>query len=305
MRSLLYLWPEMFFHQPGLGHMSAIAKSLSLEASLSNRVGLLPPLLSNPDHNPGAKRRLSWDHYFKFDDLPIIDSGLDSRNDIKTLLCSNKSTILCGEPALGSSLIGSKDTVIARWFPRPSIYGQWLSLNAADPLLSTHDFDGRFSSVVKQAAAHVLSEIGFPAGVLLIRRGDMASAKTDLLVVLQYLESKGVGKSDIIYLMTNETDQGYIRALKDAYPGLIWERDVDCAGPSKQLKSDNYLLFRVGKYIQSRHDRLGLGVLRYPDPERWALQRRPFKDRLLEKLAYRSSAVSLEWLLKAVPRVVQ
>jgi hypothetical protein len=294
----------MFYHQPGLGHMSAIAKSLSLEASLSNRVGLLPPLLSNPDHNPGAKRRLSWDHYFKFDDLPIIDSGFSSRNDIRSLLCSNQSTILYGEPALGS-LKGSQDTVIARWFPRPSIYGQWLSLNAADPLLKSHDFGGRFSTIVQKTAAHVLSEIGLPAGVMHIRRGDMACAKTEPLVVLQYLESKGVGRSDIIYLMTNETDQSYIRALKDAFHGLVWERDLDYVRTSKQLKSDNYLLFRVGKYIQSRYDRLGLGVLRYPDPESWALRRMPFQKRLWGKIAFHSSAVNLEWLSKEVRCVFQ
>ena len=298
MKALIYLWPEMFYHQPGLGHMSAIAKTLSLESSLSGRIGLLPPLLSSSEHNPGSKRRLSWERYFAFDDLPIIDPGFSARNEIQSLLATNMNTLLYGNHSF-EELLNSTRSVVARWFPRPSIYGQWLPSEQSELHLKTHNLGQRFPISVQEIASQIISEIGSPEGVLHVRRGDMACPKTSPPMVLEYLESKGANKYDLIYLMTNESDPSYIKALKSVYPKLIWEKEIDCVRKSRQLKSDNYLLFRVGKYIQSRHDQLMLDTLRYPDLARMSMQQRSLYSRILVKIEDHFSAVRLNHLKKA------
>ena len=53
--------------------MKEIARVLMLEASLSHRVALLPPLLSNPKHNPKRFGKLDWSVYYDWSVEPHLE----------------------------------------------------------------------------------------------------------------------------------------------------------------------------------------------------------------------------------------
>lgn len=259
---LVYCWPEMFLEQPGLGHMKEIARTLLIEASLSGRTALLPPLLANPQHNPALKGSLRWGDYFDWSELPVRDPRWMSRAGLGAFLRQHSHRLLlAGEPIHPSAT----EPLLVRFFPDSNIFSHWQELGNSHPPAELREpaFSNHYPNTIRRAAENVIAEIGPVKGVVHIRRGDLAGPETEPAAVSDYLRQKGALSDDRIFVLTNERDLAYLEKIRGDFHHLVFEHEVPCLQKILQRSGDNYLIFRIGKCIQANHDALALGTLRF------------------------------------------
>lgn len=300
---LLYCWPEMFNEQPGLGHMKEIARTLLIEASSSGRVAILPPLKSNPRHNPHAKGNLNWNDYFDWSALPVENPGWTNRSALGAFLRQHPHLLLsAGEPIPPNST--GAGSLLVRFFADPNIFDH--QIESAEipvpPALQEPAFSNHYPDAVIKTAAQVLSETGPLRGVLHIRRGDLAGPDTAPAAVLAYLRGKGARADTRIFVLTNERNPDYLATIRREFPLIVFEHEVSCLQKLLRTSGDNYLIFRIGKYIQANHDTLGLGTLRFmrnaePPANGW-LRRSIHRIR---QTARSTQTVTLDWLEQQQP----
>ena len=283
----------MFMEQPGLGHMKEVARTLILEATLSDRIALLPPLIANHEHNQNHHGILNWSNYYDWSKLPVNDPKLLNRGELKNLINEflNKKLLLGGtDPDLKLF----EEDLIVRFFQHPSIFGEWFRCeNFLEPdHLKEPTFSDMYPYNISKSASEVVSEIGIPKGVIHIRRGDLACPKTDPPSVIAYLLTKGVLTNDKIFVLTNESSLNYRDSIRNHFPSIVFEQDV------KSLQyADNYKIFRIGKFLQSRFDDLELGTLRFMK-ESYQHHKFNIITRISQKISSATHQVSGNWIDK-------
>lgn len=301
--ALTYTWTDMFIEQPGLGHMKEIVRTLLMEAESCGRVALLPALRSNPLHFPGPRRGLRWSDYFDWSEFPISDPRTASRRDLSRLVRQVSSLRLLSHQ---DAQVPATDPVelVVRHFPDSNIFNHTTQLSQTRTTrYEEPGFSERFPAAVRTAASAVADELHPLAGVLHLRRGDLAGPSTSIESVRAHLLSRDVKSSDRVFVMTNERDPAYLRDLRSHFPGIVYEHE--CLSIQRALNasaSDNYLAFRIGKCLQKHHDRKGLGTLRFmaehilaPPSRNWTVLR----VQLLRKLC----SVTPEWLARCRPQI--
>lgn len=255
---ILYVWPNMFFEQPGLGHMKEIARTLIIESAISNRVAILPPLIPNKTHNSNCKKPLRWFDYFDWSHLNVVDFRLDSKKKFYSFIKNINNVKLLFEDNVSNISLFEEELII-RYFNNPNIWGDWIkNKENFDNRLLEPSFSDNYPKEIWDQASKIINEIGSLNGVIHIRRGDLSCKETEPEEIIKYLKNKGVSLNDKIFILTNESNLKYYKHLKRIFPNLVFEKDV------KTLKiKDNYRIFRIGKCIQYRADFLKLGTLRY------------------------------------------
>ena len=264
-KQLAYCWPQMFTEQPGLGHMKEIARTLMIEAAMLNRTAALPPLRSNPIHNPDKPGLLNWADYFDWSKLNCHDFRWRNKRELGAYLRNHRSVQIITEKHIDTPVKADASLVI-RQFDDPSIFGQWLpvqKVKTTDPMLDEPVFSDLYPESIHQAAAQVVAEIGVPAGVLHIRRGDLAGPETEPGAVIEYLHARGACKKSLIFGITNERNQDYFTSLRQEFPCMVFEHEVGCIQRILLQSKDNYIVFRIGKCLQKKYDGLALGTLRF------------------------------------------
>jgi hypothetical protein len=262
---LTYCWPRMFTEQPGLGHMKEIARTLMIEAAMLNRTAALPPLRSNPIHNPDKPGLLNWADYYDWSKLNCHDFRWRNKRELGAYLRNHRSVQIITENHIDTPVKADASLVI-RQFSDPNIFGQWLpvpKINTIDPLLDEPAFSDLYPASIHQAAAQVVAEIGVPSGVVHIRRGDLAGPETEPGAVIEYLHAKGACKKSRIFGITNERSPNYFSCLRQEFPGMVFEHEVDWIQRILLQSKDNYIVFRIGKCLQKKYDGLALGTLRF------------------------------------------
>lgn len=289
----------MFIEQPGLGHMKEIARTLAIESFLSGRVGILPPLLPNNLHNPELRQTLLWSTYYDWNSLPLIDLEIKARHQLQNLIRSCSSIAMIDNQCEAPSDLHFK--IIIKHFSCPSIFGEWIRLKDERVPVNLREphFSESWTKGVIDHVHSVIAEVGEPAGVIHIRRGDLASIETAPQAVIEYLHHKGVTRHHKIYVITNEKEAEYFYQLKKEFPCMVFEGEVHYLKRLAMRRPDNYLIFCIGKLLQSRYDGLGLGTLRYmrsTSPGN-SIQNAPLLKRLVDILIRRRHEVGLKWLL--------
>jgi hypothetical protein len=293
----------MFEEQPGLGHMKEIARTLIAEAHLSRRVAVLPPLSSNPTHNPRRAGLLNWSDYFDWAALPVIDARWKNLGDFgRFLRQSSPVHVVDHEKKLFSA--GGDEGFLIRFFPGPNIFGEWIGRKDTiiPDMLREPLFSDQFPLRIQEQAAEVVAEIGVPVGVIHIRRGDLAGPETEPDAVINYLYSKGAKKSSRLFALTNETAPGYAAQLRSEFPLIVIEHEVACLQRIQKDDPDNYRIFRIGKCLQARHDSLKLGTLRYmravtPQPHSFSVCTR-IQNLLAKNSPFLRRHITINWLRK-------
>lgn len=297
---IMYLWPNMYFEQPGLGHMKEIARTLITESYAYRRIAILPPLIPNKMHNPKYKVPLRWFEYFDWSDFDTRDLELDNKIKLLEFIKSfDNVRILIDDNEPNISFY--KDELIIRLFKTQNIWGEWIkNREEINSKLLEPTFSENYPKKIWDQATSIIQEFGSFRGVMHIRRGDLAGKETDPEQIFKYLESKNAEKNDCIFVLTNENDSNYYQILKSNYPRMIFEKDI------KELKLiDNYKIFRICKCIQSRTDMLNLGTLRFMKTVTQVSIYRRILTRIDNKfinLINKNNLITLELIEKAISK---
>lgn len=294
---LVYCWPEMFLQQPGLGHMKEVARTLLIEAGLSGRTALLPPLLSNPLHNPALKGPLNWADYFDWSALPARDPRWTSRAGFGAFLRQNPHHLL---PAGESIARVATEPLVVRFFPDPNIFNHWLESDESHTPAALREpaFSNHYPDTIRITAAKVIAETGPVKGVVHIRRGDLSGPETEPAAVVAYLRQKGARADTRIFALTNERNPDYLAAIRRELPLVVFEHEAPSLKKILLESRDNYLVFRIGKCIQANHDTLGLDTLRFMRNTAGPADKNWFRRgiRKIRRTAGLGQTVTLDWL---------
>ncbi len=262
-RLLAYCWPDMFLRQPGLGHMKEIARILFVEAALTARTPVLPPLYSNPFHNRGRTGLLRWADYFDWSAFEFATADWRHSEDLAAFCRLHRTATI--ETAAPTRAVADADTeIVVRCFPSADIFGQWIAdftirapARFLEPVFSRH-----FPAAIAAHATAVVAEIGEPNGVLHVRRGDLACPESDSAAVVALLRARNVPPDERVFILTDERNPDFGSSIRAHYPRVITEHDVAHLARLRGEGVDNYGIFRIARCVQARHDRLGLGTLR-------------------------------------------
>jgi len=262
-RLLAYCWSDMFLRQPGLGHMKEIARILFIEAALTGRTPVLPPLYSNPFHNRGRSGPLRWADYYDWSAFEFAAADWRHPGDIAAFCRLHRTATI--ETAAPTQAVADADAeIVVRCFPNADIFGQWIAdLAARVPARFLEpSFSSRFPAAIAAHAAAVVAEIGEPNAVLHVRRGDLACPESDSAAVVALLRDRHVPPDERVFILTDERDPAFGSRIRAHYPRVVTEHDVAHLARLRREGIDNYGVFRVGRCVQARHDRLGLDTLR-------------------------------------------
>jgi hypothetical protein len=270
LRGLVYLWPEMFYQSPGLGHMKEIARTLFIEARLSDRRPILTPLFSNPELNEGRKGLLSWADFYDWHD--IDHDTLQSRKPaalMRELEASDAE--VWDESKLNLSPASSEAPLLIRVFPDSRIFGDWFSETerASVPEYVEPIFSNEYPKNIRELAAQVFAEIGPIDAAVHVRRGDLVGPEVHPDRVADYLRARAVPNDIRLLIMTNETNPAFADDMRRYYPNSVCEFEVPTLLRLRVTNRDNYTAFRVGSCIRAKFvSDLGSvrGPYRPPDP---------------------------------------
>ncbi len=239
-------------HLTGILHQRNNLFALLMEAKLLNRTAVIPALLLNGKHNNGKKVETSWSRYIDINQLKsfhsfVLESDLDKMDSLQSKVIDEnvKPSEIENEEA---PLIIRKHQQYPNYYLLINIIGKqdWYR-----ELLSLF----RPSKHVLEYANIAINKMG-TYNCMHVRRGDKLTWKqcpgldkaTQPKKLKSYLD-KNTNKNDNIYIMSNETKEGYFDLLKEHYKVFTYK---DFEEYPKLGEDDNYFLFMVESEIMNQ-----------------------------------------------------
>lgn len=252
---------------PGLGHVVASTQILLHEATLLDRVAVLPPLEVNLLHNRGVRISTQWQRYFDF--KPLAD--LEVKCCFEPPEGLKKSRISGKTPH--RELVGHTAPYIVRLFPDAAMFGEWMPEEFIDPVKGIYRQGyGPLPSLFDLPSREVLEIVEplakrmHPYYSLHVRRNDAADERTSGSAILAHIKSLGIPEGSRIFILSDERNPDHFSACASSYE-LFLECEIPELVDVWDRTRDNYLVFMAARILR-RYAEKDLGEMRFLDAAR-------------------------------------
>lgn len=267
-----------YFSCAGLGHVRMCLANLMIVAQASGRKAILPPpwLYLHKIHNDGREldKDVWWDRYFDMEGF--IRRGVLARDrfDIheRTPLRGKVRNSKYVDPSLDPVEIRVMlDKVVTlKFYEGWGKDGHAWSCGAREVGAGIgHGWQREVqgypfppSDKVKRAARKIAVGLGHPFAIIHVRRGDITKGGeywnldpnkiekvTSGPFIRDFLKKNKVPSNMTILIMSNETNVKNFDAVKEEYPSVVFEQDLDELRRIKKETGDNFLVYEICRYL--------------------------------------------------------
>ena len=262
----------------GLGHVKMCIANLLAVAKATNRTAILPPpwLYLNKEHNGGVELNedVWWDRYF--DLRKYEDEGLIAKSSMRVHEKSPRrgSVPSCKyvDPSTSVDELKKLDDklVTLKFFQGWGGKGSTWECGAVEVgggighgwQRESIEFPFQASDVVRRCAERIRGNIPGRLVVVHARRGDITKGGvywehspesikrlTSGAYIRDFLNER-LGKADVtVLVMSNEKNPDTFKDIRDVYPKLLLESDIQELQEIEREYQDNFLAYEVCRYL--------------------------------------------------------